>query len=111
MAIMRVSDLAEALLRDYAINRRKSLKTVKDRWELHLKPFFEPVPAETLTTDHVESYITKRLEEEAANATVNRELAALKRMYALAIRSRKLALSECPYIPHLKESNVRKGFL
>ncbi len=108
---MKVSDLAEALMRDYAINRRKSLRTVKSRWQTHLKPFFEEIPAETINTDQVEGYIALRLEEKAEPSTINRELAALKRMYALAIRSRKLSLSECPYIPHLAEKNVRKGFL
>lgn len=108
---MLISDLAEALLRDYTINRRKSLKTVKSRWETHLKPYFQAIPAETISIDQVESYIALRLGQKAENGTVNRELAALKRMYALALRSRKLSLSEVPYVPHLKERNVRKGFL
>jgi len=108
---MKVSDLAEALVRDYTINRRKSLRTVRYRWACHLKPFFEAIPAETISTDQVETYISLRLEQKAENSTINRELAALKRMYVLAIRSRRLSLAECPYIPHLKETNVRKGFL
>ena len=108
---MLISDLAEALLRDYTINRRKSLKTVKSRWETHLRPFFHAIPAESITSDQVEAYIALRLGQKAENGTVNRELAALKRLYSLAIRSRKLSLGECPYIPHLTERNVRRGFL
>jgi integrase len=106
---VRVSDLAEALLRDYKINRRKSLHTVKSRWETHLKPFFGELEVVEITTDEIEAYIAQRLDQKAENSTINRELAALKRMYSLAIRSGKL--SARPYIPVLKEMNVRKGFL
>jgi hypothetical protein len=55
------------------------------------------------------------LEEEAesleviSNASINRELSALKRMFALAIQAGKL--SSKPYIPTLEENNARQGFL
>jgi hypothetical protein len=42
------------------------------------------------------------VETETANATINRELSALKRMFTLAIQAGKL--------PMLAERNVRKGF-
>jgi integrase len=35
----------------------------------------------------------------------------LKRMYKLAVGSRKLSLAECPYVPHMAERNIRKGYL
>src|SRR6185312_2356136 len=41
-------------------------------------------------------------------ATINRELAALKRMFTLAIRSAKLM--HRPHIPMLREDNTRRGF-
>ena len=36
----KVSDLAEAFLRDYRINRRKSVEHPERRWKKHLEPFF-----------------------------------------------------------------------
>jgi len=57
----------------------------------------------------VAQYIEDRLKEGAARSTVNRELAALKRAYNLAIRQG--ILTTRPYIPQLRENNVRKGFL
>jgi hypothetical protein len=54
-------------------------------------------------------YAIKRQNAGAANATINRELALLKRMYSLA--SRTGMITSRPYIPRLKELNVRKGFL
>jgi hypothetical protein len=43
-----------------------------------------------------------------ANATINRELAAFKRTFTLAIQAGKLV--QRPFIPMLAEDNVRKGF-
>ena len=64
--------------------------------------------ARDITTDKVRAYIQQRQKEEVSNAEINRELAALKRMFNLALRAEQL-LSK-PYMPSLQESNVRKGF-
>src|SRR5262249_59245483 len=45
----------------------------------------------------------------AANASINRELAALKRLFSLAIEAEKL--SSKPKISLLEENNARQGFL
>lgn len=44
----------------------------------------------------------------AANATINRALAALKRMSRLAEIAGKV--TQRPHIPMLREDNARKGF-
>ena len=54
-------------------------------------------------------YIESRQQQGAQNATINRELAALKRMFNLGREHRKVR--DVPIFPHLKENNVRKGFL
>ena len=58
----------------------------------------------------INAYIESRLDEGAANATINRELAALKRMLNLGAAERKVDRTTMPYISMLKENNVRKGF-
>jgi integrase len=57
----------------------------------------------------VRRYAAERLAAGAANATVNRELAALKRMFTLATRAERL--SSAPHIALLEEANARQGFV
>jgi integrase len=61
-----------------------------------------------ITSDRVTAYVAARLSEGAANATVNRELAALKRMLRLAEIAGKLA--HRPILSMLQERNTRTGF-
>jgi integrase len=107
--MITIAELYEALERDYRINGRKDLKNPKARWENHLKSAFAQTPAQTLTHDAVILYVAARQKEGAANATINREMALLKRCYSLAIQAGKL--TRRPYIPRLREHNVRTGFV
>jgi site-specific recombinase XerD len=59
----------------------------------------------------VARYIDSRQQERAANATINRELAALKRMFNLARQATPPRVNSVPHIAMLKENNVRTGFL
>jgi integrase len=45
-----------------------------------------------------------------ANGTINRELAALKRMLNIGAQQTPPKVDRVPYIPMLRENNVRKGF-
>ena len=96
---------------DYRINEQRSLDDVQARWRLHLRPFFGSVPATQLDSRLLARYIDGRREEHASNATINRELACLKRMYRLAYLSTPPRVESVPHFPHLKETNVRQGFV
>jgi integrase len=108
---VRVEELAEDFLREYRINGRKSLDDVKTRWELHLKPFFGVLRTIDVTSDLIARYVDARQLQEAKNATINRELAALKRMFRLGHLATPAKVQRMPAFPHLSENNVRKGFL
>jgi integrase len=103
-------ELAEDFLNDYRANARKSFVWAKRRIEHHLMCFFGGLRVVDITTDRVRAYVVKRQQEGASNASINRELAALKRMFNLAAEMTPPKVARAPYIPMLKESNVRKGF-
>jgi integrase len=103
----RFQDLAELLINDYEINGRRSVARVK-RSINHLRDFFGLSRAIEITADRVSAFIAFRKRQGGANASINRELAALKRMFRLGKRVGKVA--EIPHISLLLEDNVRKGF-
>lgn len=108
---VRVEELSDDFIRDYRINGRKSLEDVTTRWELHLKPFFGVLRAIEVTSELIARYVDARQRQGAKNATINRELAALKRMFRLGHQATPAKVQRMPAFPHLSENNVRKGFL
>jgi integrase len=100
-------DLKTILLDEYRANGRRSINRVGDALN-HLAGFFAEARAIDITTDRVTAYVAERQEDGAAAATINRELAALRRAFRLARRAKRVA--EVPEISLLSENNVRTGF-
>jgi integrase len=99
--------LAEMLLNEYKANGRRSLKRVSQALA-HLRGYFGNSRAIEMTSDRMTAYVAQRQEEGAAAATINRELAALKRSFRLASHAGRVA--SVPHIAMLREDNARKGF-
>jgi integrase len=98
----------QEVLDDYRMNRKRSLPDVQRHVRLHLEPFFGRRRMAAITMADVRRYVARRQGEGARNATINRELAVLKRAFTLAIAEG--LLPSRPRIPLLREDNVRRGF-
>ncbi|MEE9538227.1 MAG: tyrosine-type recombinase/integrase, partial [candidate division NC10 bacterium] len=94
---------------EYQANGRRSLRHLIARI-VHLRRFFGSMRAAAITTSEVQKYIVKRQSEGATNGTINRDLAALRRMFSLAAKATPPRVSRVPYIPTLQENNARQGF-
>jgi len=106
-----VGELADSLFRDYRINGRKTLDDVQTRWRLHLEPYFGSRRVLEVTSDLIARYVDQRQLENAQNATINREMAALKRMFRIGMYSTPPKVLRLPKFPKLTEDNIRQGFL
>jgi site-specific recombinase XerD len=105
---LKFDDAAADLLTDYKVNGRRAVEHVKRRIKKGLTPYFGGWRMANITTADIRKYIDHRQEAGAANATINRELAALKWAFTLAIQAGKLL--QRPHIPMLQERNARHGF-
>jgi integrase len=93
------------VVNDYTANQRRSIADVKRRIDLHLIPYFGGRRMSTIDEDAIRAYIAARLDDKAKPATVNRELAIVKRAFRLAKK-----LPSKPEITLLEEKNIRQGF-
>lgn len=101
-----VNALLDRLEEDYRIQGRKSLEETRH----HVKPvrvYFGARKADDITPERLRAYVVIRQGKGVANATINRELAALRRAFNLAYVHGLVA--GVPKFSMLKESNVRQG--
>ena len=85
VASVRFEDAADDILNDYRTNKKRSLRTLIIRITKHLTPFFGGRVMAAINTVLVRQYVVRRQAEGASNATNNRDLIALKRMFSLAV--------------------------
>jgi integrase len=105
---VKMNELFEDEVTDWKVNGRRSTRDLERRIKHHLLQFFYGKRAESISTADVRKFILMRQEEEASTGETNRELAALRRAFTLAVENGKLFTR--PHIPMLKENNVRTGF-
>ena len=104
----RVRDLYDALKLFRDTKKKGRARELPNRWA-HLEPVFGTMLAVEVESDDVVRYTLARQKAGAADATINRELAALKRMFRFGLRSKKV--KTVPYIEMLEENNTRTGFV
>jgi integrase len=105
-----IADLAELVMEKYRDRNQRTID-VESRLRLHVLPHFGGIVASDLSTDQIGSYKAKRRKAGAANATINRELAALKLMLRLGHNHEPRSVDAVPAITLLAEDNTRTGFV
>lgn len=105
---LTLEEAAQMIRADYTANGHKSSDDLEYRLAHLFAHFAREQRLGRITTGAVEKYKAERLKEGAAPATINRELAALKRMSTLARRQHGLT---APFeVQKFQERNARKGF-
>lgn len=102
------AELAQGYLHDYEVNGNRSVRDARRNVEA-LSQHFGGLKALEIRQAHIQAYIASRRSSGLQNASINRELAALRRMFSIAIEHE--VLSRGPKIKLLKEDNVRRNFL
>jgi integrase len=108
---IRIKQLFDEVVGDYRLNDRSSIGHVERRLNLHLTPAFGDVKAAEFGTAHIKKYKSDRRHKGASNASINRELAIVKRAFHLAAASDPPLVARVPSIAMFEENNVRTGFL
>jgi integrase len=103
-----LDDLLGMVEADYTANGRRSLDRIKFAAR-HLRRFFEgTAKVRDLTSDRITAYQASRLEEGAKPASINYDLAILRRSFKLAAKAGKVATA--PIFDMLSLNNARTGF-
>jgi len=105
----KFEQIADALLNDYKSNKRRSLDRLMYSLA-HLRSAFQGQRVKAINSARLTQYKADRQAEGAANGSINRELAALKRAFVLARKAKLVRVGDIPEIEMLQEPAGRKGF-
>jgi integrase len=116
---LHYADLRQLYIQDYKEQEHSSLRTNAETGEayvtslVHLDKFFEGMKVSNITGAIITKFKNERKAAGAANGTVNRALAALRRMFALATDDSHgpAMIHHPPSIKMLPEGKARQGFL
>jgi integrase len=108
--------LLELVRTDYAVKKRDSIEDTERRIDKHIAPILGSFPAGKVTSALIAQYVLRRQSETdedgeprpASNASINRELAIIKRAFRLGMWNGDI--SAIPRIEMLPEDNARQGF-
>jgi integrase len=105
----RLRELYDDMRADY-LNNEAGVSILEKRWK-HLEPVFGSDLVAAITSGRIRHYVTVRRDtEKAAPATVQREIAALRRMFRLGYQATPPKVGQLPSFPKITEQNVRTGF-
>jgi integrase len=105
-----VDQLLDLVIEDYQFNKRGSTYDTELRINKNLRPYFGKKRAADLTTTVIKKYTIQRMQVAAA-ATVNKELAFLRRAFELGLQHEPALVERIPYLRMLPLDNARTGIV
>jgi integrase len=87
------------------------IKEQRARWDNHLAPIFGDGKASLVTNQEFKDYVASRLEAKARHATINLEVALLRRAYRVGFEAQPRRVKEMPTFPKKLAVEPRPGFI
>jgi integrase len=106
-----IADLCMLVVEDNRLRKLRDAKHVEWRYKARIEPVLGNLPASRFGSAQVRQYVAQRRAGGASDATVNRELAIVRRGFKLGAQEDPPLVHRQPAIPKLEEDNVRQGFL
>ncbi len=109
-------NLRAGLISDYEEKGHKSLLTKKDGTKYisslnHVDDFFGESKAVEIRSPQIAAFKKARAESGVGNASINRSLGLLRRMFSIAVRHEQFPRDRMPFFELLEEPEPRVGFL
>jgi integrase len=105
-----VNQLLDLVIEDYRLSNRATTYDAELRIEKHLRPFFGNQRAIAVSTAAIKKYTLLRAKQ-AEPATVNKELAYLRRAFRLGLQNEPQLVEKVPNFRMLPVDNARTGVL
>jgi integrase len=94
-----------------AAQAERVIKEQRARWDNHLEPVFGDRKAGLVTNQELKDYVAARLEAKARHATINLEVALLRRAYRIGFEAQPRRIKEMPTFPKKLAVTPRPGFI
>lgn len=105
-----ILELVDLVVEDYKFRQLSSLPTVV--WQRGvIEGTIGKLPAARVCPMTIKRYVIQRRQQKASDATINRELALVRRGFNLAMQLDPPIVARVPKITLLREDNARQGFL
>jgi integrase len=106
-----IADLCALVVEDNRLRKLRDAQHVEWRYKAHIEPLVGSLLVSRFGSAQVRQYVAQRRSAGASDATINRELAIIRRGFKLGAQEDPPLVQRQLAIAKLEEDNVRQGFL